>query len=412
MTGRPEAGRPSPGGADALPFEDPIGAFCRETHVALEGARDGALAGLTFGVKDVFHIAGHRTGFGSPEWLRTHEPATETAVAILRLLDAGARMIGKTHTDELAYSLTGENAHYGTPVNVRAPDRIPGGSSTGSAAAVAAGLVDFALGTDCGGSVRIPASYCGILGMRPTVDRVPTDGVISFGPPFDVVGWFARDPQVFRKVGSVLMGDDSEPPLPRRLLRAADAFGLLDNEVAQALEPALERVASLVGAMEEIKVSPEGLTDWFETFRTVQASSVWSNHGEWVTKTKPRFGPGIKERFEWAAELDPVDVAIAKEKHKSIRQRIGEVVGDGDVLCLPTSPRVAPPRNAPVDDIEVHYRHQAMHLLCIAGLGFLPQVSLPLAELDRLPLGLSLVGPPGADMQLLGLAHDLVALAT
>ncbi|MFQ5528696.1 MAG: amidase family protein, partial [Thermoanaerobaculia bacterium] len=141
-------GRPSSAGAKALPFEDPGGAFCRENHVALEGARDGALPGLTFAVKDVFHIAGHRTGFGSPEWLRTHEPATETAVAVQRLLGAGARMIGKTQTDELAYSLTGENVHYGTPVNVRAPDRIPGGSSSGSAAAVAAGLVDFALGTD------------------------------------------------------------------------------------------------------------------------------------------------------------------------------------------------------------------------------------------------------------------------
>ena len=325
------------------------------------------------------------------------------------LLSAGARMIGKTHTDELAYSLTGENAHYGTPVNVRAPDRIPGGSSNGSAAAVAAGLVDFALGTDCGGSVRVPASYCGILGMRPTVDRVPTDGVLPFGPPFDVVGWLARDPQVFRRVGSVLMGDDSEPPSPRRLLRAADAFDLVDDSVVQALGPGVEKVAALVGSIEDVRVSPEGLTDWFETFRTVQAASVWSNHGEWVTKTMPRFGPGIKERFEWAAQLDPAEVAAAEEKHKSIRKRISEVVGDGDVLCLPTSPRVAPLKNAPVDDVEVHCRHQAMHLLCIAGLGFLPQVSLPLAELDGLPVGLSLVGPPGSDMQLLGLAEALVA---
>ena len=175
-----------------LPFEDPVGAFCRENHVALKGADEGPLQSLTFGAKDVFHIAGTRTGFGSPAWLATHEPPVETATAVTRLLDAGADLAGKTHTDELAYSLTGENMHYGTPINSRAPERIPGGSSNGSAAAVTAGLVDLAIGTDCGGSVRLPASYCGIFGMRPTVGRVPLDGVIPFGPPFDVAGWFAR----------------------------------------------------------------------------------------------------------------------------------------------------------------------------------------------------------------------------
>lgn len=394
-------------GTPGLPFDDPVGAFFLENHVALEGASSGPLSGLTFAVKDVFHIAGHRTGFGSPEWLATHEPATETAVAVQRLLDAGARMIGKTHSDELAYSLTGENAHYGTPVNSRAPDRIPGGSSNGSVAAVAAGLVEFAIGTDCGGSVRLPASYCGILGMRPTVDRVPLDGVIPFGPPFDVAGWFAREAAILEAVGGVLLGDDSTPP-PRRLLRAADAFALVDGAVTAALAPAIERVAEQVGAAEEVSVAPDGLSAWFETFRTVQAASIWSNHGAWIAATKPAFGPGVKERIEWAARLDPTDVAAAKKSHETIRSRIADVVGEGDILCLPTSPRAAPLKNTPVDDIEVRYRHQAMHLLCIAGLGGLPQISLPLAEIDGLPLGLSLVGPRGSDMQLLRLARELV----
>ena len=242
-----------------LPFEDPVGAFCRHNHVALKGAGDGPLAGLAFGAKDVFHIAGTPTGFGHPAWLATHEPPTETAAAVRRLLDAGADLIGKTHTDEMAYSLTGENVHYGTPVNVRAPDRIPGGSSNGSAAAVAAGLVDFAIGTDCGGSVRLPASYCGILGMRPTVDRVPLDGVIPFGPPFDVAGWFARDADLLEKVGRVLLADDSEPEPPRRLLRATDAFAMVDEAVTGTLERAIEAVAALVGPVEDVTVAPK---DW------------------------------------------------------------------------------------------------------------------------------------------------------
>lgn len=403
-------GRPSAGDAGTLPFSDPIGAFCRSNHVALDGARSGPLVGLTFGVKDVFHITGTRTGFGHPDWLSTHEPATVTATAVQRLLDAGARMVGKTHTDELAYSLTGENVHYGTPVNARAPDRIPGGSSNGSAAAVTAGLVDFALGTDCGGSVRLPASYCGILGFRPTVGRVPLDGVIPFGPPFDVVGWFARDPEVLEKVGHVLLDDSRrEPRTPRRLLLGIDAVGLVEPRVAGALAPAIAQVARRLGPPVNVTVSAAGLTGWFETFRILQAASVWSNHGDWITRTKPRFGPGIKQRFEWAARLDPHEVAAAQERHRPIRARIDEVVGEDDVLCLPTSPRVAPLKQTPVDDIEVRYREQAMHLLCIAGLGGLPQVSMPLAELDGLPLGLSLVGARGSDLRLLALARRLVS---
>ena len=394
-----------------LPFDDPVGAFCRHNHVALKGAEDGPLAGLAFGAKDVFHIAGARTGFGHPTWLATHEAPGKTAVAVQRLLDAGADLAGKTHTDELAYSLTGENRHYGTPVNARAPDRIPGGSSNGSAAAVAAGLVDFAIGTDCGGSVRLPASYCGILGMRPTVDRVPLDGVIPFGPPFDVAGWFARDARVLERVGRVLLADDSRPEPPRRLLRAADAFAMVDEAVARTLDKAVERVAALVGAVEDVTVAPEGLESWFDTFRILQAASIWANHGAWIRETRPDFGPGVKERFEWAEALDDGAVEEARPRFDAIRARIAEVVGPEDILCLPTSPRVAPLKNTPVDDIEIRYRHQAMHLLCIAGLGGLPQLSLPMSELDGLPLGLSLNGPRGADVQLLGLARRVMSEA-
>src|SRR5207244_925589 len=155
-------------------------------------------------------------------------PARSTAVAVKRLLAAGANMVGRTHCDELCYSLTGENVHYGAPVNVNAPGRIPGGSSNGSAAAVAGKLVDFAVGSDCGGSVRIPASYCGILGMRPTWGRVPLDGAVPFGPSFDVVGWFARDAAILERVGRVLLGDRKEATKPKRLLVARDAFALLD----------------------------------------------------------------------------------------------------------------------------------------------------------------------------------------
>jgi len=172
---------------------DPLGAFCRENHIAVKGSRRGPLAGLAFAAKDAFEIAGARTGFGQPDWLRTHEPATDTADAVKRVLAAGADMTGKTHCDELCYSLTGENVHFGTPVNVNAPGLVPGGSSNGSAAAVAGGLVDAALGTDTGGSVRVPECFCGLFGIRPSHDRISLAGVVGQAPSFDTIGWFARD---------------------------------------------------------------------------------------------------------------------------------------------------------------------------------------------------------------------------
>ncbi|MGZ5154663.1 MAG: amidase family protein, partial [Burkholderiales bacterium] len=170
--------------SEAIP-NDTLGAFCRHTHVAVRAAGAGELSGLTFGAKDIYDIAGCKTGFGSPDWLRTHAAASQTAPIVQQLLDAGADLLGKTHTDELTFSLNGENAHYGTPINVNAPGRIPGGSSSGSAAAVAGKLVDFALGSDTGGSVRAPASFCGIYGLRPTHGRVSLDGACPLARGFD-----------------------------------------------------------------------------------------------------------------------------------------------------------------------------------------------------------------------------------
>ncbi len=392
-----------------LAIDDPFGAFVRANQIALSGAPSGSLHGLTFAVKDAIDIAGARTGFGNPEWLRTHAPPARTASDVQRLLDAGADMVGKTHTDELAYSLTGENVHYGTPRNPRDARRIPGGSSNGSAAAVAGGLVDFALGTDCGGSVRLPASYCGILGFRPTHGRVSVDGVIPFGPSFDVVGWFSRDPGILRRVAEVILDRPMPRLRPERLLVARDAFALVDPAIATALAGPLARVAELFGGSEEVVVSAEGLHRWREIFQTIQAAEIWQNHGDWIRRNNPGFGPGVRERFEAASRVSESDFERSRAERAAIVAHLDRLIGPGDVLALPTSPRVAPLRNLPVADVEVTYRNQAVALLCIAGLGGLPQVTLPLAEIEGLPLGLSLVGRRGADEALLDLAAEILA---
>jgi len=387
---------------------DPLGAFCRENHIAVKGASAGPLAGLSFAAKDAFNIAGARTGFGQPDWLRTHAPATETADAVTRLLSAGADMVGKTHCDELCYSLTGENVHFGTPVNVNAPGRVPGGSSNGSAAAVAGGLVDFALGTDCGGSVRIPASYCGIIGLRPTHGRVSDKGVLPFGPSFDVVGWLARDIDLFARVGDVLLGADTAAP-PARLIITDDAWAEVEAPVAAALQPAATRVEMVLGKPAHQRVSPEGLAEWFEVFRTLQAAEIWATLGGWVSATQPKLGPGTKERFAYAATITPAQVDAANARRRAIRQHVDALLGNDGVICLPTSPRVAPLRGTPADKVEVEYRNQAQRILCIAGLCGLPQISLPMATLDGLPLGLSLIGARGSDRALIALARRALA---
>ncbi len=390
--------------------DDPLGAFCRENHVALSGAASGPLSGLTFAAKDVFDVEGSRTGFGNPTWLETHPPAQSTAPAVQHLLDAGADMIGKTLTDELTYSLSGQNAHYGTPVNSGAPGRIPGGSSSGSASAVAGGLVDFSLGTDCGGSVRLPASYCGVLGIRPSHGRISLEGVCPFTWSFDVAGWFSRDADVFAQVGRVLLGEDNKPAAPSRLLFAVDAFELVDSEVAEALAPAVEIAVRAVGDRTDVSFAPESLTEWYATFRVVQAWEIWANNGAWIQEARPQFGLGISDRVEWASKVTGKQVNAARSRQEGIVARIRGVIGEGDVLCLPTSPRVAPLVDSPPDELEVKVRAQAMSLLCIAGLAGLPQVSLPLASLDGLPLGFSLVGPWGADMQLLELSRTIMGM--
>ena len=387
--------------------KDRIGAFCRHAHVEMKGASHGPLLGLTFAVKDIYDVAGHRTGFGSPDWLRTHGPATRTAPVVQRLLDAGAHLVGKTNTDELTWSLTGENAHYGAPGNVNAPERITGGSSSGSASAVAAGVVDFAVGSDTGGSVRLPASFCGILGMRPTYGRIPLDGVCPLAPSFDTCGWFACDAGVFERVGRTLLRDDTPAPPPARLLIAQDALDVVGEMVADALRSALDKVAALVGTLESVTVGDEPLARWMDYFRFLQGAEAWACHGQWITSEKPALGPGVKERFAWAPTVGLEDITRARARREEIARRMAEMLGGRAVLALPSAPGIALLRNSPpkvLDDL----RARALPILCIAGLARLPQVSLPLAKLDGCPLGLSLIAARGNDTLLLELAGRLM----
>ncbi|MBT5194352.1 MAG: amidase [Rhodospirillaceae bacterium] len=380
-----------------------IGAYIKHDAVDLAPTGEGALSGLQFAAKDLYDIAGHVTGAGSPDWLASHGPATATASSVSKLLAAGAHLVAKAQTDEMAFSITGQNAHYGTPVNVNAPGRIPGGSSSGSAAAVAAGLVDFALGSDTGGSVRMPAGFCGIHGIRTTQDRIPVDGVHPLAPCFDTIGWFTRSGAMMQEIGRVLLPDFNEAARPAGLLVARDCFALLEDGPTAALAAAVNLVAAHFETRRDVLVSEAGPDKWMPHFRTLQMADIWRSHGAWIEQTKPSFGPGVADRFATCATITAEAEAASDQMRDAVRQRMVALLAGGDILCLPTAPGIAPLRETPETALD-DFRWRSMGLTCIAGLSGCPQVNLPLTELDNCPLGLSLMAAPGHDEALLALA--------
>lgn len=372
----------------------------------IAGKADGPLAGLSVAVKDMYDIAGYRTGGGSPDWLQAQAPAVANAGAVQKLLDAGATLIGKTICDEFFFSITGANVHYGTPKNPRAPGRLPGGSSSGSAAATAAGVCDIGLGSDTGGSVRIPAAFCGLFGIRPTHGRVDLSGAMAMAPSFDVGGWFARDAATFRRVGAVLLDyAGAEAPL-RRLIVLEDAFEQADQEVSALLRTKIQTLAGNLPPATPARIAQDGLDPWRESFRIIQAWEVWKVYGEFITQTQPQLGPGIRERMDFAASVSDQDAAAAHRLREHARGVIEQITLPGTILALPTAPSIAPPLDASADALE-SFRVRTMRLICIAGLAGLPQVTLPAGTISGAPVGLSFIGWQGGDEALLDLAATL-----
>jgi amidase len=362
----------------------------------------GALDGARLAVKDLIDIQGVVTGGGNPDWAASHGPAPHDATAVARLRAAGANVIGKTVTDELAFSLEGDNAHHGTPRNPRAPGRLPGGSSSGSAVAVAAGLADLALGTDTGGSVRVPASFCGVYAMRPTHGRIPLDGVLPFAPSYDTVGWFARDAALLADAGHLLLA--SAPNAERRPLRlriATDAVALADADCAEALRA----IALRLGIGDSTHAFAEPWQDWLEAYSVLQCLEIQASLGDWIREASPRFGDSIAPRFAGALALAPELGGPWREWRARASTRLRAALGPDQAWLVPAAPSVALPLDASGEDHGLFYR-KALALGALAGHAGLPQVVLPLAQVGGLPLGVAFIAAPGNDERLLALARD------
>jgi amidase len=375
----------------------------------IEGRSDGPLAGLTAAVKDMYDIAGCRTGAGNPEWLASRQPAETHAGAVQKLLDAGATITGKTVCDEFFYSITGANEHYGTPVNPRAPGRLPGGSSSGSAASCAAGACDLALGSDTAGSVRVPGALCGVYGIRATRGRFDMAGATAMAPSFDAGGWFSASPGLLRRAGDVLLGPPQRAAPITQLIILDDAFETVDDPIATLVDAVISAAQDRLGVATHDRGAPGGLDAWREGMRIVQAHEVWTSFGEFITERRPHLGAGIRERMEIAAKVSDDQVAEAHDVTAQASQRMQELALPGTVLALPTAPSIAPPLATPADELE-SFRVGVMRLVCMASISGLPQVTIPAGTADRAPVGLSFIGWRGGDEALLSLATAMAPL--
>ncbi|WP_370290908.1 amidase [Nocardioides sp.] len=362
----------------------------------LPAAGDGPLTGHTVAVKDLFAVAGHPLGAGNPAWLAAAAPETQHAAAVATLLDAGAAVRGISRTDEFAYSLAGTNHHHGSPPNPRAPHRISGGSSSGSASAVALGHASIGLGTDTGGSVRVPAAYQGLFGIRTTHGAVSREGLLPLAPTFDTVGWLTRDAATLAAVGDVLLPDAPAAAATARLNVVPELMQLADSDVAATITAWLP---------ERRRVGDHDLADlpaWREAFVVLQAWEAWQAHGAWLDGRLDTLGPDVRGRFERAATITAEAADAARRTVEAARDEIRERIAD-DVWLLPAAPTVAPLLTADVGAA----RERTLTLTCVAGIGGLPAVTVPLTTAGGLPCGVCLVAAPGRDRELLALAADL-----
>jgi amidase len=384
---------------------DPLGAFVPGVDVRLPGRPGGPLDSLTFAVKDLFDIQGFVTGCGNPDWAATHPAAERSAAAVETLLKAGASLVGKTITDEISLGLLGINRHYGTPLNPQAPDRVPGGSSSGSASAVAGGVCDIALGTDSGGSVRVPASFCGLFGLRPTLGRIDARGMMVQSPTFDTVGYFTRDAATFAEVGAVLLGEPVVPELPAEIIVATDAFAIADEVVRDALAPAVARCRE-VAHVTETSLAPADLLDWARWQRVLQRHEFRATFRDWVDRVNPRFSAEVAEAFADDRETTADTIDFANRFRDEAKARLEGLLDGRRMLCIPTSPILPIARDARLSAMREAVR-RIVDLTGIAGLTSLPQVNIPAGSASGIPVGLSLIGSRGKDAALLGAASVL-----
>lgn len=370
----------------------------------------GPLSGLTFAVKDMFDLEGRTCSFGTPDWKRTHVPALKNAPSVQQLLDAGAHLKFNACADELACSLDGINVHYGTPINPQSPDRIPGGSSSGSASLVARGEVDFALGTDTAGSVRVPASYCGIFGFRPSHDYISIEGVCPLGASFDTVGVFAGNSDLLEAVSNALLRQDQdylpEHATPTNLIIPEQFASVLDPLVAPYMMAFVDRLKRRFATVKEQNFYKHA-RDVYDVFTVVRAREAWSAHAEWLESVKPNLATSIRQRIYSCRDISDDAFKRSSAARAELLSRSDEVVDNSSFICLPTTWGFPPLKSASEGELQDN-RNRNIVITTLASCYGFPQITIPIPA-GRMKLGISLMGAKGSDKALLRFVREVTS---
>ncbi|AXG83098.1 amidase [Streptomyces paludis] len=361
------------------------------------------MSGSRVAVKDLFAVAGHAIGAGNPTWLAGAPVQATHAPAVQALLNAGADITGIAHTDELAYGSLGLNAHYGMPPNPVSPGRVPGGSSSGSASAVALGLADIGLGTDAAGSVRVPASYCGLYSMRPTHGMVPNTGRVSLAPSFDTIGWMTRTPGLLKRVSDVLLPSRPARPVDQLVL-AADLFDLADPSLRPRLLESAHAWADSLAVPVRVRENTcaSRLDAWAEALGVVQAVEMWQVHGVWVEEHYESVSPSVAETILAGGSMPVEYLAWARDVMSQARLALTELLPPGTALLQPAAPTAAP---EPTGN-GIALRTATVLLSCAASTAGLPALTLPGLRGPDGAIGLGLVTAAGGDRALTALLTD------
>ncbi|KAL5211136.1 hypothetical protein ABZP36_006759 [Zizania latifolia] len=389
------------------------------------------LTGLCFAIADAFNVSGYITSFGSLEWAKTHDAATQTSLVVSSLVDGGAICVGKTVIDEMAFSIHGENKHFGTPTNPAAPDRVPGGCSSGSAVAVAGGIVDFALGIDTIGGVRVPGSYCGVLAFRPSHAVVPNSGVILAAPSLDAIGWFAKDPSVLRRVGHLLLRlPYADIRQPRHFYIADDCFEMskvparrLTQVVTKSVEKLFGRqvlghvnlenyLASRIPSLRNYSNGQKNGDSKFSSLLALSRAMQFlhkhefkDQHMEWINSVKPDVDACVIGNLSDDGELT---INSSQDARKEVRVALNALLKDDGILVIPTVLGCPPKLNAR-ELSSSNYNVQTSCLTSLSSMSGCCQVTVPLGTHDKCPISVSFIARHGGDRFLLDTIQTMYA---
>ncbi|KAJ4917506.1 hypothetical protein Rs2_03056 [Raphanus sativus] len=394
------------------------------------------LTALSFAISDLFDVKGYVSGFGHPEWIRTHEPAASTSPVVSLLVEGGgATCVGKTVVDEFAFSISGETKHYDAPTNPAAPSHIPGGSCSGAAVAVAANLVDFALGIDTVGGVRVPAGYCGVLGFRSSQGIVSNAGIIPVSSSLDAIGWFARDPDTLRRVGHVILQlPFAAQRNPRQIILADDYLHLSMIPVDRISRQVVIKSAEKLFGRQALK--HENLEKYFEAkvpslkefcrgkangdaklttsmllanvMQLLQKQEFLQNHGDWMSTVQPSIDPAIYSQLCKTPELTDEEIENLNAIRNQMRVAIGSLLKDDGILVIPTMPSV-PPKLGSKEITSEDYQNRASSLLCVASISGCCQVTVPIGQHEKCPVSVSFIARHGGDRFLLDTVQKMYA---